>query len=227
MVKHGTSKIIMGELSRLAIKYGSDKHGHHYYCDHYERHLGKFKNEPVVMYELGIGGYHYPDRGGAGLKMFADYFTHKRREIIGIDIHDKVGLNSNHIRTYKGSQDDSDLMERIITVHGLPDIVIDDASHMNHLTIRSFELLFPRLHSGGVYCVEDIESSWWEEHGFDGCRDMNNLEKATTINYFRKLLNDVNSKYNNHPNPFDIESIHFYSNLIFIHKKTYGTDDKN
>lgn len=207
----------MGELSRLAIKYGSDKHGHHYYCDHYERHLGKFRNENIVLIELGIGGYHYPDRGGAGLRMWADYFP--KAGIIGVDIHKKNSFNHNRIITFQGSQDDINLLNTIAGHYGQPSIVIDDASHMNRFTIASFELLFPQLTAGGVYCVEDIESSWWEEHGFDGCRDLSNLTFRSTVNFFRGLITDLNQKYNNAPNPFGIESIHFYENLIFIHKK--------
>ena len=206
----------MGELARLAIKYGSDKHGHHYYCDNYERHLGKFKNEPITIIELGIGGYHYPDRGGAGLKMFADFFPKAR--IIGIDIHKKNSFNHNRIITFQGSQDDAALMNDIVSQYGAT-IIIDDASHMNKLTIASFQLLFPLLAPGGVYCVEDIESSWWEEHGFDGCRDLGNLSFPSTVNFFRNLITGVNQKYNNAPNQYGIESIHFYENLIFIHKK--------
>lgn len=205
------------KLSDLAIKYGSDKHGHHYYCDHYERHLGKFRNDPILLVELGIGGYHYPDRGGAGLKMWADYFKNAR--IAGVDIHEKTGLSTHQIRILKGSQDDPELAQRIIDQDGRPSIVVDDASHMNRLTIRSFELFFPLLAPGGVYCVEDIESSWWEEHGFDGCRNLQNMEMDTTVNYFRRLVNHVNEKYNSFPNAWPIESIHFYPNLIFIHKK--------
>lgn len=208
----------MGDLSRLAIKYGSDKHGHHYYCDNYERHLGKFRGQPITLIELGIGGYHYPDRGGAGLLMFSGYF-HGCKKIVGVDIHKKVGLDCDSIATYQGSQDNPELMARVIAENGTPSIIIDDASHMNKLTIASFELLFSQLAGGGVYCVEDIESSWWEEHGFDGCRDLLNFNRKTTVNYFRNLITDVNSKYNNAPNPFGIESIHFYENLIFIHKK--------
>jgi hypothetical protein len=207
----------MSDLSRLAIKYGSDKHGHHNYCDHYEQHLGKFRNDTILLIELGIGGYHFPDRGGAGLKMWADYFRHAR--IAGVDIHTKTGLSTYQIRIFQGSQNDPELIQQIIDQDGRPSIVVDDASHMNNLTIRSFELLFPLLVPGGVYCVEDIESSWWEEHGFDGCRDLNNLIFRSSVNYFRSLVTDINSKYNNAPNPFGIESIHFYENLIFIHKK--------
>lgn len=205
------------KLSDLAIKYGSDKHGHHYYCDHYERHLGKFRNDTILLIELGIGGYHYPDRGGAGLKMWVEYFKNAR--IAGVDIHEKTGLSTTQIRIFKGSQDDPALAQRIIDQDGRPSIVVDDASHINRLTIRSFELFFPLLAPGGVYCVEDIESSWWEEHGFDGCRDMGNYSFPSTVNFFRWLINSVNTKYNGAQELFPIESIHFYPNLIFIHKK--------
>lgn len=210
----------MKTLAELAIKYKSDKHGHHDYCNTYEQYFAPLKNEVFTFIELGIGGYEYPDRGGAGLKMWYDYFPNAR--IVGVDKFIKKGLSNDRTAIYQGSQADPQLfngIDGIIDIEGRPRIVIDDASHMNGLTIQSFELLFPQLQDGGIYVVEDIESSWWEEHDFDGCRNREDMHAPTTINYFRKLLNEVSSKYNGEPEKFGIKSVHFYSNLIIILKK--------
>ena len=40
------------------------------------------------------------------------------------------------------------------------DVIIDDASHINWHQIQAFELLFPCLRPGGVYIVEDVDSSY-------------------------------------------------------------------
>ena len=40
------------------------------------------------------------------------------------------------------------------------DLVIDDASHRYPETVASFEVLFPRLRTGGLYVIED----WTAEH---------------------------------------------------------------
>lgn len=200
-------------LSELAIKYGSDKEGHHSYCGIYERYLKELQSYSVTLLELGIGGYHYPDRGGASLKMWYDYFPNA--SIIGVDIHTKTGLCNDRIKTVVISQDSDDLLTL-----SQPDIVIDDASHINPLTIRSFEILFPRLKSGGFYFIEDIESSWCPVDGWaNGCDEPNNMQAPSSINFFRKLINEINTQFiPHHTQTYPIEFIHFYKNIIVIKK---------
>jgi len=41
-------------------------------------------------------------------------------------------------------------------MHGPFDIIIDDASHISPLSIRSFEILFKLLKRGGIYVIEDL-----------------------------------------------------------------------
>lgn len=209
----------MGDLATLALKYGSDKHGHHDYCTHYERHLGYFRNQPINVLELGVGGYEYPDRGGAGMKMFRDYFT--AAKIIGVDIHEKKGLTDGRMKFFRGSQADPEFLHQLIKKEGAPSVIIDDASHMNKLTIESFKILFPYLMPGGVYVIEDLESSWWNDHGFDGNPDLFHEDSWTTINMLKSLTVSVNRKYLKIPEGKvlpPIESVHFYSNICFIHK---------
>src|SRR6188768_1034550 len=182
------------KLKDLAIKYGSDKHGHHDYCQHYENHIGAYTNLPITLLELGIGGYEFPDRGGAGMKMFRDFLP--KAKIVGVDKWYKQGLDVHpRMKVYQGSQDDEKFLNKVVEQEGRPSIIIDDASHMNALTIKSFQILFPLLLPGGVYVIEDIESSWWEDHGFDGTKNLDDMQKWTTINMLRSLVVPVNRKY--------------------------------
>jgi predicted O-methyltransferase YrrM len=41
------------------------------------------------------------------------------------------------------------------------DLVVDDASHLYEPTLASFEVLFPRLRTGGVFVIEDWRSEHW------------------------------------------------------------------
>jgi hypothetical protein len=111
----------------------------------------------------------------------------------------------------------------MIEIYDRPNIIIDDASHINKLTIQSFMILFPLLAPGGIYVVEDIESSWAPAGSWaDGCSDAYDFQANTTINFFRRLLNEINAQYIPHFSSCgwnDIESIHFYKNMIFIFKK--------
>ena len=211
-------------LDQLAIRHGADKSSKvHNYTPHYERHLGHLRNSELVLLECGYGGYHYPDRGGAGAKMWADYF--ERGKIITIDFYNKVPPQNPRIKFIQGSQDDSGFLNSVIDREGAPDIIVDDASHLNELCIKSFSILFPLLKSGGFYIIEDLESSWWQDIAVDGtdfkgCSDPSNFSAATTINFLRTLLNDVNaSRIPNYNKAFDIQSLSFYNNIVFIQKK--------
>ena len=105
----------------------------------------------------------------------------------------------------------------IITFH----IIIDDGSHINEHVIETFNLLFPKLKDGGVYVIEDTQTSYWEEYGGDGT-DLNNPK--TMMNYFKGLTDCLNHQEfitpAHQPDYFDkkIVSMHFYHNLIFIYK---------
>jgi len=209
------------DLETLAKKFHSDKGmSHHGYTKHYEKHFIEFKYKPIKLLELGIGGYEFNHRGGSGLQMWANYFENGK--IYGCDIHDKSGITlPPRTKIYQGSQNDGDFLLRMMDEIGTPDIIIDDASHINKLTIESFKHLFPWLKSGGIYVIEDIESSWWNDHGFDGEPNFLNMQAPTSINFCRELLNCVNVKHlPGLVNPvYEIDSMHFYQNMVVIIKK--------
>ncbi|WP_138774321.1 class I SAM-dependent methyltransferase [Desulfohalovibrio reitneri] len=100
--------------------------------------------------------------GGSSLRMWRTYFPKAR--VYGIDIHDKKSHDERRIKTFKGSQVDGDFLDRVIDEIGRPDIIIDDGSHINSHIIGSFEHLFPKMKEGGIYAVEDQQTSYWPEH---------------------------------------------------------------
>lgn len=208
----------MRNLIDLAIKYKSDKHNHHDYARYYQKHFYHLQNKPIKLLELGIGGYEFPDRGGSGLRMWSDFFING--DIIGVDLYNKDGLKFNkNVFVFQGSQTDRTFLNILRYTFGPLDIIIDDASHMNGLTIESFKILFPHLKPGGIYVIEDLESSWWNEHGFDGEPDYEDFTAETTINFLRALINDVNQKHLPKGEFYPIESIHFYQNMAVIIKR--------
>lgn len=207
-------------LDELAIKYDSDKSSlHHNYCPIYEHYFGPLRDRLIVLFELGIGGYHHIDRGGASLRMWYEYFT--KAKIFGVDIYAKGGLNNDRIETILASQDSEKLQEIVERVH--PNIIIDDASHINPLTICTFENIWKHLHPGGLYIIEDIESSWSASDAWaQGCDDYRNYDYPSTINFFRQVCDEINAQYIPHYQKRgydDIESIHFHKNLIVVKKK--------
>lgn len=212
------------DLNRLGTLYGTDKIGGHFYTTHYMTHLNKFKYKRINLLEIGVGGYENPHSGGESLRMWKKYFLFGK--IFGLDIYDKSALQENRIKIFKGSQVDKDFLYTVTDEIGEIDIIIDDGSHINEHVIETFKLLFPKLKDGGIYVIEDTQTSYWEDYGGDS-KDLNNPK--TMMNYFKSLTDKLNNQEfiipNYEQNFFDkkIVSMHFYHNLIFIYK---GNNDE-
>ncbi|HEY9703122.1 MAG TPA: hypothetical protein V6C58_11785, partial [Allocoleopsis sp.] len=85
----------------------------------------------------------------------------------------------------------------------------------------TFTILFPALKSGGLYVIEDLQTSYWPDHGYEG--NKNPSEGYTAMNFLKSLTDCINShaieeKYRNQYSG-QIEYIHFYSQICFIKKK--------
>jgi hypothetical protein len=208
------------DIGKLAGIYKTDKGGDHYYTDHYETHFRKFRFKRVNLLEIGVGGYDDPKLGGASLRMWKRYFPFGR--IFAFDLHDKSIHEERRIKILQGDQYESEFMTKLISLLPELDMIIDDGSHINAHVIFSFEKLFPRLKDGGIYVVEDTQTSYWKEFGGDEAEDGSG--QMTTMKYFKNLCDGINYREfrnrNYSPTYLDlnIKSIHFYHNLIFIYK---------
>ncbi len=171
-------------LSRLAKKYDA-KWGSNQYPPHYHQRFESFRESPLTLLEIGIGGYEDPSVGGNSLLMWRDYFP--RGSIIGLDIYDKSGLNSDRILTIRGDQSDPVFLDRLGASHGPFDIVIDDGSHRPPHIRQSFRCLFPYVSDGGWYVIEDMQTSYWE--AFDGTSKQG--DRPTTIDLLRELIDSM------------------------------------
>ncbi|MFN7014545.1 MAG: class I SAM-dependent methyltransferase [Bacteroidia bacterium] len=213
------ASFVPGNLNKLARIYKTDKWGEHFYTPHYMTHLKNYRFQRVNLLEIGVGGYDDPQAGGFSLRMWKKYFPFGK--IFSLDIYDKSPLQENRIKIYKGSQVDLALLERIANDMGTIDIIIDDGSHINEHVIETFKYLFPKLKNGGVYVIEDTQTSYWEDFG-GSSQDLNNPN--TMMNFFKAFIDGLNHVEfiipGYEPSYYDlhITSIHFYHNLIFIHK---------
>ena len=158
-------------------------------------HLKKFRFNKINLLEIGVGGYKNPLGGGHSLRMWKKYFPFGR--IFSLDIYDKSSLQENRIKIFKGSQIDKDFLEGVSDYIGEIDIIIDDGSHINEHVIKSFNILFPKLKDGGVYIVEDTQTSYWEDYGGDS-KDLKNPK--TMMNYFKNLTDSLNNQEFTLPN---------------------------
>jgi hypothetical protein len=214
-----------GDLDELAVRFGSDKFGHHHwYTPHYDAHLRPLRDQPVRVLEIGIGGYHDPRSGGESLRMWEQYF--RRGLIHGLDIHPKQGVESTRIRTVAGDQGDPAFLARLGEQAGPFDVIIDDGSHVNDHVITSFEALFPHLVNEGYYVVEDTQTAYWPEYGGsrEGC-----VAPGTSLGFLTRLTDALNHREylgsaDQVPSVHErsIAAISFYHNMVFVKKAVNG-----
>ncbi|MBC5841426.1 class I SAM-dependent methyltransferase [Flavobacterium sp. F-380] len=213
-----------GNLDKIALIQKTDKNGFHFYTQHYDRHFRDLKYKKIKMLEIGVGGYDNPIVGGESLRMWKTYFPFAK--IFALDIFEKSFLEERRIKIFKGSQVDLNFLDEVCSTAGPFDLIIDDGSHINDHVITSFEFLFPKLKAGGIYVVEDTQTSYWEEYG--GTSDNLNRE-GTIYHFFKGLIDALNNEeflidgYKKTYYDKNIISMHFYHNMIFIYK---GNNDE-
>ena len=131
-----------------------------HYLPIYERTLAGFRSQPLRFLEIGV------DRGGS-LQAWRRYFG-PEATLVGIDINPTCAEYDNppdgtHVRI--GSQEDARFLRSVVDEFGFFDVIVDDGSHFTSHVIDSFRFLFPHgLAAGGVYLVEDLQTSYWRHY---------------------------------------------------------------
>jgi demethylmacrocin O-methyltransferase len=207
------------DLSELAAQFGSDKWGGRWYTPHYQRHFEPYRELPVKVLEIGIGGYDAVDAGGESLRMWKHYF--RRGLIYGLDIFTKTGIEESRLRVVEGDQGDAEFLDSMARQLGPFDIIIDDGSHMSHHIITSFNALFPHVRPGGVYVVEDLATAYWPSWG----GDPDPSAQYRSIELIKSLVDGLHHQEqlrqaNDQPSmtELSITGVHLYHNLALIEK---------
>jgi trans-aconitate methyltransferase len=182
-------------LFELGRKYNSVKcydrfkYAHTFCKDIYPEHFNRCAS---TILEIGV-------HQGGSLRMMEEYFP--AAEVYGIDIHDCF-KDEGRIHFRQGNQADASFLQGISDEVGFWDIIIDDGSHNFSDQVISFETLWPRLKSGGVYAIEDV----MDYHS----------ESIPCIDYFYKKVKEEFTKL---PENTDIRRIVFYPYIIIVEKK--------
>jgi hypothetical protein len=219
----------MSTLDRIAKSHGTDKSSEiHNYCVKYEKYLPFNRYDNLNILEIGV-------LDGKSLLTWKEYYYNSH--ILGIDINpDCKKFEESRISVEIGSQSDSIFLSQISFKYGPFDMILDDGSHMNNHQIFSFQQLWGHVKSGGVYVIEDVGCSYWDDYGGGY------LNEKSTIEYFKRITDDVNfrglmnySSLNVHARRedwltdlskqvqpgcmTDVESINFLNGIIIITKR--------
>ncbi len=193
-----------GLLDELGIKFNCDKSsvsrsarasdavgGGHDYLKKYEFFIRHFCRKPSFkLLELGIG----PDWNmGASLKVWLNYFKRSDFRASIADINPNAEqFAGDRVNIHVGDLGSEEFLE-VLGVKKY-DLIVDDASHIWSHQIAGFESLFSSLSDGGVYIVEDIQTSFGDARkkwGVSGTED--------AFAYLTKLSNLVVGDGRYHP----------------------------
>lgn len=132
------------------------KSGHYFFA--YERHFGRYVSQPVTFLEIGAGN-------GGSSQMWKRWLGPLAR-IVTIDINPVcLQFEDEQVSVRIGDQSDPAFLQAVLDEFGVPDIILDDGSHhMAHVT-ASFDFLYSRMTSSGVYFIEDMHTAYWPSYG--------------------------------------------------------------
>lgn len=201
-------------LQTLMNRHGTDKLYLHHYDGEYERHFDRLRDKGLILLEIGVGGYGNRKLGGESLKVWRDYFTHA--SIHGMDSEPKDLNFGGRVMIWQGDQSRAEDLVKIVSTIGAPDIVIDDGSHRPNDIFTSFTTLFPLMASGGIYVIEDLETSYRPDFG-------GNADAPPTIGLIQRLIDGLHWQFwkGRGPKPIDqmVKSVHVSKELVFLYKQ--------
>lgn len=138
------------ELDRIGTEECTDKCRYrHNYLQKYEFFLRDWKEKPLRLLELGVF------KGGSE-RMWKRYFP--QAQVFGVDIDETCrAYAEERIEIRIGDLSKDETLESLKEIR--PHIIVDDASHFWSHQLKALFTLFPVLPSGGVYILEDLETS--------------------------------------------------------------------
>jgi hypothetical protein len=174
-----------------------------------------YKTEGSIL-EIGI-------QYGNSLNMWLELFPNAY--IYGMDIDKEY--SGERYTVIKGDQSkQSDLNNVLNSVKNKNLFFInDDGSHIPEHQLLSFNTLFPTLIEGGIYIIEDIETSYWTKNGLYGYSTQYGYKHQNSIiEIFKDVADSINSEFaGKRPNRVEhhnmIGSITFAKNCIVITKQ--------
>jgi len=217
--KKRNNKFMLNNLGLGLTDKASPSHINHgrSYLDIYEDYFDPIKDKNLNVLEIGINN-------GGSLKLWKKYF--KNSKIFGLDIDPRCkAYAEENVNVHIGSQGDEETISKLVGDAKTFDIIIDDGSHVNELTIKSFHLLFNKLNSNGYYIIEDMGCSYSENlqddiinGGWPGMRYNFGVKMTNIRSHMDDFLNSLIHHVDREVNACKIRYVHFYRDLVVIKK---------
>ena len=187
-------------LTEIGYLYNTDKATEHNYTAIYDAYLQSLRFNKLNFLEIGV-------YLGGSIKMWKEYF--QESEIYSFDICDKTQYTESRIHIEIGDQSNINFLENVFRDITF-DIILDDGSHMMHHQQISFANLFKRLHSGGVYILEDLHTS------LNAPNDHASNPYNTTLNLLKYIKGDLQLNFDYYISKEEIQYLKDNIELIDI-----------
>ena len=181
------------------------------YFEIYASIFREFRTKPITFVEVGIFG-------GGSLFMWKKYF-HPKSRIIGIDLNPKSKIYEKYgFEIFIGDQEDGKFWKSFYKKVGKVDILLDDGGHTDLQQTQTLISSINNINPNGLIAIEDVHTSYFVEFG--------NPSKNSFINYSKKIIDLINSRYsglkNNRLNESKISnllkkniySVSFYDSIV-------------
>lgn len=235
-IKKATSSPWMARsIKEIFANTKTDKLWRHGYHRYYEKELSAFREQPGMrVLEIGASS-------GISLGAWLTYFKDPA-EVAGVAYGvDPVAAHDNgckimpehchRLKIFALDQSDksalSDMKQK--EPEGW-DIIIDDGSHKPEHQIISFQSLWEKVRPGGMYVVEDVETSYADNgkriYGYALNGGIGAPAPKNAVEKFKELV-DVVSRRHFGQEDFtvfggidkDVAGVNFGDGIIFVHKK--------
>lgn len=147
--------LVMETIDQIAMSLSPrpDKASHlHGYTSVYETYFAPLRSQPVRLLEIGVWE-------GASLELWSRVF--EQGSITGMDIDlSRYDRSPERTSVVMCDQSDANALSDFGRVHGSFNIIIDDGSHMPEHQLTTFHALWPFLHPGGLFVVEDLQVNY-------------------------------------------------------------------
>ncbi len=177
------------ELASAGEVAGTDKIFAHHYERAYARHLNRFRHsKDFAMVEIGYGS-------GAGIKFWASIFPSGYIYCLDRDVGNISDSGFSVIAT--DQSDLQSLRNGIDQISHSISLVVDDGSHFPSHQLLSLSFLFQNLLiNGGIYIIEDVETSYWRTGSIYGYNFNYGLHDPWSTIEALKIASDyVNRKF--------------------------------
>ncbi|KAH8662305.1 hypothetical protein BX600DRAFT_437702 [Xylariales sp. PMI_506] len=208
----------------IALKHGTDKVTVHQYGFLYDKYLPTIRNRRVKILEIGLGcDMKYGP--GRSYYTWTEYFPDIDMYYMEYDTAcvSKWASEVKGATIYAGNQEDPMFLQKFIDeIGGDFDLVIDDGGHTMVQQQSSLEKLWKIVKPGGIYVIEDLQTSFIGSYGGDESGGKNS-KVWTMMKYIYELIDDkMTPDGTRHPMSKEMRGIDCQREICAFYKKGEG-----